>query len=221
MTALQYYAGRQGGRAQHAGQQIRKTSGRRTQDGRRTDVGRTSDGSRTKVGRKFDERRTNKAQPPLLPWQVAALHYNSWQRNAAVRLAEHYNSLLWRGRQSVAARCCGEAGRALQLIAVARPATGYSSLLRQWPAALQLAAMADSTLQRFCVLFLFYFIVLLDNFKSKRERDRKRKGGRAFETCSKISTLLVGRNVTHKLPPVLTQAPSGSSNTNTLRLRQQ
>jgi hypothetical protein len=33
--------------------------------------------------------------------------------------------------------------------------------------------------------------------------------------------LLVGRNVTRKLPPVPTQAPSNSSNINTLRLRQQ
>jgi hypothetical protein len=33
--------------------------------------------------------------------------------------------------------------------------------------------------------------------------------------------LLVSRNVTRKLPRVPTQAPSGSSNTNTLRLRQQ
>jgi hypothetical protein len=82
-------------------------------------------------------------------------------------------------------------------------------------AALQLAAMADNALQRFC------FFVLLDNFKREREIYRKRKGRRAFETCSKISSLLVGRNVTPKLPPVPTQAPSGSNNTNTLRLRQQ
>jgi hypothetical protein len=84
------------------------------------------------------------------------------------------------------------------------------------PVTLQLAAMANSALQPW-----FFFFFLLDNFKSERERDKKRKGGRAFETCSKISTLLVGKNVTRKLLLVPTQAPSGSSNTNTLRLRQQ
>ncbi len=161
---------------------------------------------------------------------MAALHCSSWQRNAAVRPAEHYNSLLWRGRQSVVARCCGEADRALQLIAVAKPAAGCSSLLRQWPAALQLATLGRQrcSLQRWptarcgVFVFCFYFILLFYSTTSRaKERDKKRKGGRAFETCSKISTLLVGRNVTRKLPPILTQAPSGNSNTNTLRLRQQ
>jgi hypothetical protein len=41
-------------------------------------------------------------------------------------------------------------------------------------AALQLTAMADSALRRFCVLFLFYFIVLLDNFKNERERQKEK-----------------------------------------------
>ncbi len=249
-------------RAQDVG---RKLDGRRTKvgrtsdgswmdverklDGRRTKVGRTWDGRRTNVGCKLDGRRTSRAQPPLLRWQVAALHCNSWQRNAAARPAERCNSLLWRGRQSVATRCCGKAGNGLQLAAAimasnaatrgAGPATLQLAALgrqrynsRRWAgnvvtrgaglSTLQLAAMADSALQPWPTLRynIFVFFVLLNNFKSERERDRKRKGGRAFETCSKISTLLVGRNVTCKLPLVPTQAPSGSNNTNTLRLRQ-
>jgi len=39
------------------------------------------------------------------------------QLSAMARPAERYNSLLWRGRQSVAARCCGEADSELQLAA--------------------------------------------------------------------------------------------------------
>jgi hypothetical protein len=87
----------------------------RTSDRRRTEVGQRSNGSRTDVGCKLDERRTNRAQPPLLRWQVASLHCNSWQRNVVARPAERYNSLLWRGRQNIAARCCGEADSGLQL----------------------------------------------------------------------------------------------------------
>jgi hypothetical protein len=85
--------------------------------------------------------------------------------------------------------------------------------------------MTGSTLQpwptlRYNVfgLFLFLFLFLFNNFKREKEKDRNRKGGRAFETCSKISTLLISKNVTLKLPPLPTQAPSGSNNTNTLRL---
>jgi hypothetical protein len=150
--------------------------------------------------------------------------------------------MLRRGRQNVATRSYGEAGRALQLADVARPAAGCNSLLRQWPAALQLAALgrqrcnsrrwagnaatrgdgrqsgaalANAALQRFCFVFYFYF--LLDNFKSEREREteREREGEPLKHVYSKISTLLVGRNVTRKLLPVPTQAPSGSSNTPT------
>jgi hypothetical protein len=32
--------------------------------------------------------------------------------------------------------------------------------------------------------------------KRKREREREKERGRRFETCSRISSLLVGRNVT-------------------------
>jgi hypothetical protein len=76
-----------------------------------------------------------------------------------------------------------------------------------------LLALANAALQRFCFFFFNFFLDL-------REK-QKRKGRKAFETCSKISTSLVGRNVICKRPPVPTQAPSGGSNTNALRLRQQ
>ncbi|CAK9217421.1 unnamed protein product [Sphagnum troendelagicum] len=112
----------------------------------RTDVGRKSDGSRTEIGRKFDGRRTSRAQPQLLRWQVASLHYNSWQRNVAARPAKRCNSLLWRGQQNVVARCYGKGSRALQLVVAAmassvatrgaRPAT-----LHQRAAALANAAL--------------------------------------------------------------------------------
>jgi hypothetical protein len=74
-----------------------------------------------------------------------------------------------------------------------------------------LLALANAALQRFCFCFFL---------RQPQERNIKRKGGRAFETYSKISTLLVGRNVIPKRPPVPTQAPSGGSNTNALWLRQ-
>ncbi len=95
------------------------TSGCRTQDGCPTEVGWKSDECRTDVGRISDGRWTSKAQSRLLRWQVAALHSNSWQHNIAARLVERCNSLLWRGRQRVAARCCGEAGSGLQFVAAA------------------------------------------------------------------------------------------------------
>jgi hypothetical protein len=173
-------------------QDIRVQDAGRMSDGSRTDVGRKSEESLRNVGRKSNERLTNIGRKlDESPTNVERAEFSRrccngrWQRCTAAP----GNATLWRGRQSVATRCYGEAGRALQLVAVARPVVGCSSLLRQWPAVLQLAAMADSVLQCF-----FFFFNLLDNFKSERERDRKRKGGRAFETCSKIPTLLVGRN---------------------------
>jgi len=143
------------------------------------------------------------------------------QLAAMARPAERCSSLLWRGWQRVVARYCGNGQQrcnswrwptALQLAVLGRQCCNS----RRWPIA------RCNPGQRCVGAFLFFFVFfLLDNFKSERERDRKRKGGRTFETCSKISTLLVGRNVTRKLLLVLTQAPSASSNTNTLRLRQQ
>jgi hypothetical protein len=127
---------------------------------------------------------------------------------AMARPTERCSSLLWRGRQRVAARCCGNG----QQCCNSRRWAG--SVVTHGDGRQCVIALANAALQRFCFF-------LLDNFKSERERDRKRKGGRAFETCSKISTLLVGMNVTRKLPPVPMQAPSGSNNTNTLWLQQQ
>jgi len=48
----------------------------------------------------------------------------------------------------------------------------------------------------FC-FFVFYFLA------ATREK-KKQKGRGSFETCSKVSTLLVGMNVRRKLPPVPT-----------------
>jgi len=181
-------------------------------DGSLTNVGQTSDGNQTKVERTSDGNRTK-------------IRRTSDEQNsaAAVAMASGDTAL-----QLLATQRCDEAGRALQLAVVARPAADCSSLLRQWPAALQLAALAlgwqRCNLRRwptacyspspgFC--FFFFFFVFYSTTLRAKERDKKRKGGGAFETYSKISTLLVGRNVTRKLPPVSTQAPSGSSNTPT------
>ncbi len=139
------------------------------------------DERRTEVGRKSNEHRTSRAQSPLLRWQVAVLHYSSWQRNTVARPVERYNSLLWWGRQNVATRCYGGAGRALQLAAMVRPAAGCSSLLRQWSAALQLAALgreraaalANATLQHFCFLFFLY-----STTSREKERERQKEKGR-------------------------------------------
>jgi hypothetical protein len=84
---------------------------------------------------------------------VAALHCNSWQRNVAARPAERYNSLLWRGRQNVAARYCGEAGSGLQLAAAVMASSAATRGVG--PTTLQLVAMTDNTLQRFCFCFFF------------------------------------------------------------------
>jgi len=213
MTTIQYYAGRQGVTHRTT---IRKTPWRRTQDGRRTEVERKSDESPTDVERIELSRRCCDGR---------------WRRCTAAP----GNATLQRGRQSTTTCCYGEAGKALQLATVARSAERCDLLLwrgPQWVAThcygngqqrCNSRRWADSALQPWPTLrysiFVFCFF-LLDNFKSERKKDRKRKGGRAFETCSKISTLLVGRNVTCKLLLVLTQAPSGSSNTNTLWLRQ-
>jgi hypothetical protein len=52
--------------------------------------------------------------------------------------------------QLLATQRCGEAGRTLQLVAMARTAVGYSLLLRQWPAALQLAARGRQRVTAYC-----------------------------------------------------------------------
>jgi len=77
---------------------------------------------------------------------VASLHCNSWQRNVAARPAERYNSLLWRGRQNIAARCCGEADSGLQLTVAVMASSAATR--DAGPAALQLTAMADSATTR-------------------------------------------------------------------------
>ncbi len=118
---------------------------------------------------------------------------------------------LLRDRQRCNSRRCCETGNALQLAATA---------IADNAATRDAAAMASSVLlagQRCVATFLFFLFF----FRQPQEGNRKRKGGRAFETCSKISTLLVGRNVIRKRPPVPTQAPSGGNNTNALRLRQE
>jgi len=68
--------------------------------------------------------------------------------------------------------------------------------------------MACSALekQNFCLFYLAGSRPPPPVSLHKREKKKKKKK-ESFETYSRISTLLVGRNVT-------TQAPSGSSNTN-------
>ncbi|CAM6072980.1 unnamed protein product [Sphagnum tenellum] len=108
------------------------------------EIGGKSNERRTKIERKSDGCRTSKAQPPLLLWQVATLHCSSWQRNAAARLAERCNSQLWRGRQSVLACYCGEAGSGLQFGAVIM--ANSAATRGAGRAALQFATMVDSAL---------------------------------------------------------------------------
>ncbi|CAM6027938.1 unnamed protein product [Sphagnum balticum] len=80
---------------------------------------------------------------------LAPQHYGeaskALQLAAMARPIEHCSSLLWRGRQSIAARCCGEAGNRLQLAATAMANNTTTHGAR--PAALQLAAMAGNALQ--------------------------------------------------------------------------
>jgi septin family protein len=63
-------------------------------------------------------------------------------------------------------------------------------------------------------IFVLFFFFLLDSFK-ERMRARQREKRQGFETY--FSALLVGLNVTQKLPfvatVVATCAPSGSNNT--------
>jgi len=126
--------------------------------------------SSTNVGRKSDGRLTSKAQPPLLQWQVVALHCNSWQRNATTRPAERSNSLLWRGWQSVVARCCGEADSGLQLAAAAMASN---------------AATRDDGRQRAVALanvFVFFYSIVS---KREREQDREKR-----DRASKLVSIL-------------------------------
>jgi len=111
---------------------------KRTSDGSWTDVGRKSDGSQMQVQRTLNEnqmkvRRTSNEQSStaattmasggttlqLLAMQRCGEADRALQLVTVARPAERCNSLLWRGRQSVATRYCGEAGRALQLAATA------------------------------------------------------------------------------------------------------
>jgi len=113
-------------------------------DGGRTEVGQTSDASWTDVGRIELSRRYCDGR-----WR----HCTAIPNNATLR----------QGQQSVTTRCYGEAGRALQLAAVARLAAGCSSLLRQWPTALQLVAMADSVATRGAGPAMLQFAAMADS----------------------------------------------------------
>jgi hypothetical protein len=75
--------------------------------------------------------------------------------------------MLQRGRQNVVARYCGEAGSGLQL-AVAAMASNAAT---RGDGRQRVAALANVALQRFC---FFFFFVLLDNFKSERERHEEK-----------------------------------------------
>jgi hypothetical protein len=63
---------------------------------------------------------------------------------------------------------------------MARPATGCSSLLWQWPTALQLAAMADNALQPWpmlrCSVFVLFFIFFTRQLQERKRERQKEKG---------------------------------------------
>jgi hypothetical protein len=124
------------------------------QDIRAQDVGRKSEESPTDIEQKSNESPTDVGRAEL----SRRCCNGRWRRCTAAP----GNATLRRGRQSVATRYYGEVGRALLLAVVARPTAGCSSLLWQWPVALQLAAMADSALQPWptlrCSVFVFYFL---------------------------------------------------------------
>jgi hypothetical protein len=164
-------------------------------NGRRTDIGckseesptdgrRKSDESPIEIGRKSDGRRTKRTQPPLLRWQVAALHCNSWQRNATARPAECCNSLLWRGQQRVAVRCCGNGQQRCN----SRRWAGSAATRGAGPAALQLAALGRQrcNLRQWptacCnpgptsfLFFLFFFTRQLQERKRERQKEKGRE----------------------------------------------
>jgi len=167
-----------------------RTAGRRTvgcrTSGRRTDVRWKSEESQmdvgcpTDIGWKSDESSMDVGRAEL------SRRYcdGRWRRCTAAP----GNATLRRGRQSVAIRCHGEADRTLQLVAVARSAAGCSSLLRQWPAALQLAAlgrqrcnsrrwptMRYSLGQRCAAAFLFFFTRQLQERKRERQKEKGRE----------------------------------------------
>ncbi len=133
-------------RAQDVGRKLdgRRMDVERKLDGRRTKVGRTSNGSwmdverkldgrRRKVGRKLDGHGTDVERTSDASWtdvgraKFSRRCYDGRWRHCT---ATPGNATLRRGRQSVTTRCYGEAGKALQLAAMARPAAGCSSLLR-------------------------------------------------------------------------------------------
>jgi len=131
---------------------------------------------------------------------AAALHCccNMCRDNAAA-LLQHVSR-----QHCCSSRCCGTI------------AAGAATTLRRCFSSRRIAAMAGrATLaggqrRNFC-FFLFF---LLESFK-ERTRARQREKRQGFETC--FPALLVGLNVTQKLPlaatVVATCAPSGSNNT--------
>jgi hypothetical protein len=130
-------------------------------------------------------------------WQSVATHYygeagRALQLAAMARPTKHYNSLLWRGWQRVVACCCGNGQQR------------YNS--QRWPIALQLAAMASSAPTRGAGPTTLQLMAMADSVLQPWPTLR----------CSKISTLLVGRIVTRKLPRAApTPTPSGSGNSST------
>ncbi|CAK9872754.1 unnamed protein product [Sphagnum jensenii] len=132
-----------------------RTKVRRSSDENRTKFGRMSDVNSTDVGGKSDESPTNVGgKSDESPTNVERKLDESPTDIKRAELNRHYcddrwrhctatpsNATLRRGQQNVATHCYGEAGRTLQLAAMARSAVGCSSLLQQWPAALELTTL--------------------------------------------------------------------------------
>jgi hypothetical protein len=83
------------------------------------------------------------------------------QLAAMARPAEHWSSLLWRGLQSIAAHCYGEASSELQLVVAAMASSA--------------ATRGDG--QQRAVAFLFFFVFYSTTSREKkRETEREREG---------------------------------------------
>ncbi len=142
-------------------------------DGRRTEVRRTSDENRTKIRRTSDEQSSVAATAmagggaalQLLATQRCGEAGKTLQLAAMARPAECCSSLLWRGRQQVAARCCGNGQQRCNS--------------RRWTGS---AAIRDDGRQRAAALansvFVFFILFFYLTTSRAKERERQKEKGR-------------------------------------------